>query len=334
MSFQNAPGRKHPSYAAKVAVIVAVIGWTLLSLMLVRSHLGSSPTGSVPQAPALSVMPRQAIATGVPPDAEISKLNTAATQMRAEIDELRTQRDAARHDLEVLRNQPGHDQEQLATLQSEIDKSAGEVARLTTAATQMRAEIAELRTQRDDAWRDLEVLRNQPSHDQEQLATLHSEIDKSSGEMARLNTAAAQMQAEIAELRRQRDAARHDLEVLRNRPKKELANNQNPPMPRASVGVYDATRADPSRSTPNPRSARDYLLLARDRLEAGRISEAKNALETAEIHALNNNVAYRAGRDPTQSTLMRRIRHARAALNAGDQSGALYLTKLAIPGPP
>jgi hypothetical protein len=88
-----------------------------------------------------------------------------------------------------------------------------------------------------------------------------------------------------------------------------------------------------STAVANPRSARDYLLVAKRNLQAGTIREANDALETAETYALNNNAAYKPGQDPTQSRLIRRIEGAREALRVNDRSGALFLTTMAIPSP-
>jgi hypothetical protein len=100
--------------------------------------------------------------------------------------------------------------------------------------------------------------------------------------------------------------------------------------------VVRAAASSPRHPTkvPNPRSARDYLILAREQLERGLVTAARYSLETAETHALNNNSAYRSDKDPTQSRLIRRIEAAREALNSNDLSLALDLTKRAIPGPP
>ncbi len=92
-----------------------------------------------------------------------------------------------------------------------------------------------------------------------------------------------------------------------------------------------ATAEHPRITVHRPHNARGYMLLAREQLQAGSSADAADALEHAETWALNSTEAYRSGVDPTDNPLIDTIQQARARLRAGHPDGALRLLNSVLP---
>lgn len=177
--------------------------------------------------------------------------------------------------------------------------------------------------------------------ERQKLSALQAEIEKSSQELGTLRAAAEQARAEVAVLHEQRDAMLHPPTDARPNAAEAPATQASPPVQEPQAAKMPApANAAPASATSvsvspaehrssakmrSPHTARDFLRLAREQLEAGRTAEAEDALEKAETRALNNNAAFHGGLDPTDSPLVDRIAAARRALRAGNTARALRL---------
>lgn len=115
-------------------------------------------------------------------------------------------------------------------------------------------------------------------------------------------------------------------------PKAALASNDQPQATAADHKTADqpAKPDQYAKLARKARSARQFLLLARDQLQSGSTKDALDALERAETRALNRNSA---AQPVDANNLVGQIQRARAYISFGNKEGALRSIAAAMQAP-
>jgi hypothetical protein len=159
---------------------------------------------------------------------------------------------------------------------------------------------------------------------QQEVAQLQKQIEDSAQDVATLRAQAERARAELVDLEAQRKAEVDALEQRRQADARTIGLLVTSPAANGPVGSANgAAPGDEGHNqahAPRPRSAKDFLRVARQQIRDGSSDKAAVTLEMAEVRALNEAEDH-AG--PIGAAMQ--IRNARMAVQAGHPEDALHI---------
>ena len=160
---------------------------------------------------------------------------------------------------------------------------------------------------------------------QQEVVHLQKAIEDAAQDVATLRAQAERARADLAALEAQRKAEVDALEQRRKADERAAGVLAPTPVTTTQPASSSGSTAEPAHPV-RPRSAKDFLRVARQQIRDGNNKEAEATLEMAEVRALNEAEGHAGAAGAAAQ-----IRNARIAIQAGRTDDALHIIDSAAP---